>query len=66
MPKTQQLISELLIHTEQWRIKHNMLQYEMAEELGVSKEHYNKVIKHKTLPSIQLLMKIEEICYGER
>lgn len=65
MQKTRQLINELLIRAERWRIKHNMLQYEMAEELGVSREHYNKVIKHKTLPSIQLLMKIEEICYGE-
>ena len=35
-----------------------------AEELGITRSHLNKVLNKKTSPSLQLIQKLEEQCYG--
>lgn len=44
-----------------WINTHNRTQQEIAEELGVTRSHLNKVLHGKANPSIQLLEKIEQL-----
>lgn len=39
-------------------------QYQVAEELGLTKFHFNRVINGKSKPSIDLVDKIYEYMYG--
>lgn len=39
-------------------------QYQVAEEIGLSKFHLNRVINGKTRPSVDLVEKIYEYMYG--
>lgn len=43
----------------------DMTQYEAAEELEITRSHLNKVINKKTAPSLKLIQKLEEFCYGK-
>lgn len=43
----------------------NMTQNEAAKELEITRSHLNKVINKKTTPSLKLIQKLEEFCYGK-
>ena len=58
-------LNKLLIDFEVWREKQGLTQKEIAEQLGITRSHLNKVLNGKTQPSLQLIQKLEETCYGK-
>ncbi len=58
-------LDNLLIDFEKWRINHNITQKEAAEQLEITRSHLNKVLNKRTKPSLQLIEKMEEQCYGK-
>lgn len=61
MTQSETYLNQLLLDFERWRDRKNYTQGEVAEELGITRAHLNKVVNKKTLPSLQLLQKIEEL-----
>jgi len=54
-------VSKILTDFELWRKSQGLTQQEVAEKLDVTRPHLNKVLNQKTLPSIQLLEKMEKM-----
>lgn len=48
-------ISNFLLEFRQWYENRNMRQIDVAEILGITRSHLNKVLNEKTAPSIKLL-----------
>lgn len=61
MTHTHENIKEICNNFIQWINIKGKTQQEIAEILGVSRSHLNKVINGKTNPSVYLLEKIEQL-----
>ena len=59
-------LDKLFIDFERWRNSQGLTQQQIADELGITRSHLNKVLNKRTPPSIQLIQKLEEKCYGKR
>ncbi len=51
------MLSELL---KEFRQKNNLMQKEMADLLGISREHYAQIESGNVIPSVRLLLIISE------
>ena len=59
-------LNQLLYDIDIWRINNNLTQQELADQLNITRSHLNKILNKKRLPSLQLIDKLEEICYGKQ
>ena len=66
MTQSEEYLHKLLIDFERWREDNGITQREIAADIGVTRSHLNKVLNKKTLPSLQLIQKLEEKCYGNK
>lgn len=57
----QKSVDEILTKFELWRKSQGLTQREVAEILKVARTHLNKVVNKRTLPSIQLLNRMEQM-----
>lgn len=58
-------LNKLFIDFEKWRANQGITQQQAAEQLNITRSHLNKVLNGRTSPSIQLIQKLEEKCYGK-
>ncbi len=61
MPIIEQDVSEILIRFREWYENRNILQEEIANQLGITKWHLSKVLNQRTMPSFKLLNKMEKL-----
>ena len=65
MTQTSTVLDKLFQDFYQKLVDKNITQSEAAEELEITRSHLNKVINKKTDPSLKLIQKLEEFCYGK-
>lgn len=54
-------ISNFLYEFRKWYENRNILQEDIAEQLGITRWHLSKVLNQRTMPSLKLLDKMEEV-----
>ena len=58
------LIQKIIDEFKQYMSIHNLTQGEAAELINISRTHLNKVLNGREIPSMALLMRMEECMHG--
>lgn len=59
-------IPNFLHEFRRWYENHNIRQEDIAEQLGITRWHLSKVLNQRTMPSLKLLDKMEEIMESDK
>ena len=54
-------ISDFLRQFRNWYENRNIRQEDIAEQLGITRWHLSKVLNQRTMPSLKLLDRMEEV-----
>ena len=58
-------ISDFLRQFRNWYENRNIRQEDIAEQLGITRWHLSKVLNQRTMPSLKLLDRMEEVMKNE-
>lgn len=65
MTQSQPMLDQLFKDFRNKLKNKEITQSDAAKELEITRSHLNKVINKKTDPSLKLIQKLEEFCYGK-